>query len=323
MRILVIGGTGSFSHRLTGLAAERGHDVTVITRGNRPLPQGVAAIVAERAALRSHAARLADLAPEVVVDSICFDPARAEDLVALFPSARRVVFISSVDVYGEDVGGMPVTEEREPNPVTAYAKGKAACERVVLEGLGARATVIRPSHILGRTFLTTSLWSRSPYLVDRIRKGKPIPAIDGGRNLMTPVWSVDIANWVLATVDRASADGEIFNAVGAETVTQRDYYEAIARILGVELRIVAVPSQVFRLHVESPSQFNWHRPYSNAKAVARLGYAPQATLRSMMEETVRHMLEHGLVRDCAGEPRDDALVEMLLRHEVELGAMLG
>jgi nucleoside-diphosphate-sugar epimerase len=190
--------------------------------------------------------------------------------------------ISSVDVYGEDVGAMPVTEERAPQPVTAYAKGKAACERVVLDGLGARATVIRPSHILGRTFLTTSLWGRSPYVVDRLRKGKPIPAIDGGRNLMTPVHALDIAHWVLATFEKREADGEIFNAVGGETVTQRDYYECIARILGVEARIVAVPSPVFRHHVESPSQFNWHRPYSCAKAVARLGYRQAATLRLMM-----------------------------------------
>jgi len=177
--------------------------------------------------------------------------------------------------------------------------------------------------MLGRTYLTTSLWSRSPYLVDRIRKGKPIPAIDGGRNLMTPVWSVDVANWILATLDRDAADGEVFNAVGAETVTQREYYETIARILGVELRIVAVPSQVFRRYVEAPSQFNWHRPYSNAKAVSRLEYRPVGSLRSMMEETVHHMLEQGLVRDCAGEPRDDALVELLLRHETELGVALG
>lgn len=42
----------------------------------------------------------------------------------------------------------------------------------------------------------------------------------------------------------------------------------------------------------------------------------------MMEETVRHMLEHGLVKDCAGDPFDDALAAALLRHEDELGALL-
>ncbi len=230
--------------------------------------------------------------------------------------------MSTVDVYGEDVGAMPVTEEREPAPVTPYARGKAECERVVREGLGARATIVRPSHILGRGFLTTSLWSRSPYLVDRIIKGKPIPAIDGGRNVMTPVHAADIASWILRTFDDAAADGETFNTVGAEIVTQLDYYRAVAAVLGKELEVVAVPSQVFRRHVREPSQFNWHRPYSNAKAVARLGHRPAATLRSMMEETVRHMLDHGLVRDCAGHPVDDELVALARRHAAELGTLL-
>jgi nucleoside-diphosphate-sugar epimerase len=134
----------------------------------------------ERAALRARRAEFEQFEPDVVVDSICFEPARAEDLVALFSAARRVVLISTADVYGEDVGCAPVTEARTPEPVSAYARAKPACERVVLEGLGSRATVFRPSHILGRTFLTASLWGRSAHLVDRIRRGLLVPAIDGG-----------------------------------------------------------------------------------------------------------------------------------------------
>jgi nucleoside-diphosphate-sugar epimerase len=182
--------------------------------------------------------------------------------------------------------------------------------------------VIRPSHILGRGFLTTSLWSRSPYLVDRIMKGKPVPAIDGGRNLMTPVYAVDIASWVMRTFESPVAGGEIFNAVGAETVTQLDYYRAIAAIVGRELEVVAIPSIVFKRHVREPSQFNFHRPYSNAKAVSRLDHRPVGTLRSMLEETVAHMLEHGLVKDCAENPIDDELVALARRHEAELGTLL-
>ena len=324
MRVLLIGGTGSMSSRIAELAVQGGHDVMVATRGRRSFIEQlpVRMLQLERAELRAHAGELADFAPEAVVDSICFEPARAEDLVALFPEARRVALVSSVDVYGEEVGAMPVTEERPVAPVTAYAKGKAESERVVLAGLGKRATVFRPSHMLGRGFLTTSLWSRSNYLVDRLRKGKPIPAIDGGRNLMTPVYALDVARWVVASFDDPAADGETFNAVGAETVTQRAYYECIADILGVDARLVAVPSQVFRRHIAAPSQFNVHRPYSAAKVVARLGHRHAGTLRLMLEETVRHMLAHGLVKDCADDPFDDALVTALLRHEDELGVLL-
>jgi nucleoside-diphosphate-sugar epimerase len=289
----------------------------------RPLAAGLNARLfrAERRALREHAAELARFAPDVVVDSICFSAADAEDLVALFPDVRRLVLISTVDVYGEDVGGMPVSEEREPQPVTGYAKGKVAAEKVVLAGLGPRATVFRPSHILGRGFLTTSLWGRTPYLVSRLQHGKAIPAIDGGRNLLTPVHSVDAAEWVVRSFQNAAADGQIFNACGGETITQRRYYECIAKVLDAKLSLMPVPSQIFKRYFDAPSQFNWHRPYSCAKAVARLGYAPLGTPELMLAETVQHMLAQGLVRDCMEQPFDDALIELLERHANEIGQL--
>lgn len=329
MRVLLIGGSGSFSTRVAEKALERGHDVMVYARGRRPLApsltghgRSVQLFRAERRALREHAAELARFAPEVVVDSICFSAADAEDLVALFPAVRRLVMISTVDVYGEDIGAAPVTEERSPQPVTGYAQGKAAAERVILNGLGERATVIRPSHILGRGFLTTSLWGRTPYLVSRLQHGKPIPAIDGGRNILTPVHSVDAAEWVVRSFESAAADGQIFNAVGGEMITQKRYYECVAQALGVPLTLLPVPSQIFKRYFDAPSQFNWHRPYSCAKATARLGYAPLGTPEIMLAETVQHMLSHGLVRDCMEQPFDDALVELLQRHASELGALL-
>jgi nucleoside-diphosphate-sugar epimerase len=323
MRVLLIGGTGSFSTRVTEKAIERGHEVLVYSRGLRPLAPGLRARLfrAERHALRQHEAELAQFAPDVVVDSICFSASDAEDLVALFPNVRRLVLISTVDVYGEDVGNAPITEQREPQPVTGYAKGKVAAERVVLEGLGERATVFRPSHILGRGFLTTSLWGRTPYLVSRLQQGKVVPAIDGGRNLLTPVYAVDAAEWVVRSFADPAADGEIFNAVGGEIITMKRYYECVAQVLQAKLQLLPVPSQLFKRYFEAPSQFNWHRPYSCAKAVSCFGYAPIGTPEVMLGETVQHMLAHGLVRDCSEQPFDDALVELLARQTSELGAL--
>jgi len=324
MRVLMIGGTGAFSGRITERVVRAGHDVVLYNRGQRPQPNGLElpAIVGERRELRAHLHEIAAFNPEVVVDSICYLPAEAEDLVALFPQAKRIVFISSVDVYGEEIGGAPVTEDRVPTPVTDYGKGKLACEQLLLSSLAEVVTIFRPSHILGRGFLTTSLWGRSPYLVDRIRRGKCVPAIDGGRNLMTPVYAGDIAEWVVRAFDNAAAGGQVFNAVGGEIICQKRYYQAIAEALGVELRLVAVPSHIFRQHLASPPQFNWHRPYSCQKAVRLLGYAPQYTPEMMLRETVEYMIAHDMVRDCDEQPFDDQLVALLRRHETELAALL-
>jgi hypothetical protein len=120
---------------------------------------------------------------------------------------------------------------------------------------------------------------------------------------------------------KPAADGQVFNAVGGEIITQRRYYECIAHALGATLRLVAVPSQVFKRHFDAPAHFNWHRPYSCDKAARTFGYAPLGTPEVMLVETGRFMLDHGLVRDAAEQPIDDALVELLGRHEAELGAL--
>ena len=323
MRLLIIGGTGAFSGRITERAVAMGHEVVLANRGQRPLPPelDVPVIHCDRDNLAAQADEFAAFAPEAVVDSICFRPEQAQALVDLFPT-QRIAVISTVDVYGEDIGAMPVTEERPPAPVSDYGKGKLAAEELLFDALGERLTVFRPSHILGRGFLTTSLWSRTPFLVDRIRKGKPIPAIDGGRNLMTPVYSGDIAEWVQRALETPAAAGQAFNAVGPEIIPQLRYYQAVAQALETELHIVSVPSHVFRRYLSSPPQFNWHRPYSCQKAVEILGYAPQFSPEDMIHETVEYMVAHGLDRDCDEDPFNDRLVELLLRHEKELGKLL-
>ncbi|HHX41455.1 MAG TPA: 3-beta hydroxysteroid dehydrogenase, partial [Armatimonadetes bacterium] len=57
MRVLIIGGTGAFSGRVTERVVAAGHEVMLYNRGQRPLPDGVAVPVirGERSALRDHA----------------------------------------------------------------------------------------------------------------------------------------------------------------------------------------------------------------------------------------------------------------------------
>ena len=45
MEICLVGGSGIISTSVTKLLLARGHSVTCVTRGNRPLPDGVEPIV--------------------------------------------------------------------------------------------------------------------------------------------------------------------------------------------------------------------------------------------------------------------------------------
>ena len=272
MRLLIIGGTGHFSGRITERAVAQGHEVVLYNRGRRPQPQGITVPVihGERDELRAHTDEIATFAPQAVVDSICFQPDQAQVLVDLFAQVQRIVFISSVDAYGEDLGAAPVAETRDPAPVSDYGKGKLAAEKLLLNALGERLTVFRPSHILGRGFLTTSLWSRTPFLVDRIRKNRPVPAIDGGRNLMTPVYGGDIAEWVLRALETPAAGGQVFNAVGPEIIPQLRYYQAIAQTLETELHVVSVPYSQVPPEPARPSQLSSAQSVSRSQSLSPL-----------------------------------------------------
>ena len=48
MKLLIIGGSGLISGHIARVAMEAGHEVWAITRGQRPVDEGVHALVADR-----------------------------------------------------------------------------------------------------------------------------------------------------------------------------------------------------------------------------------------------------------------------------------
>ena len=77
MKLLILGGSGFVSGRLAQIATAQGHEVWCVTRGNRPIPEGVHALTCDahdptalRAALAS-----AQLQWDAALDCICRDAA--------------------------------------------------------------------------------------------------------------------------------------------------------------------------------------------------------------------------------------------------------
>ena len=100
-RILIIGGSGHVSGAVTRAALADDHEVTIITRGQKPLPEGVTALTADRkdtAAMR--AVLPEDVVWDLVVDCIGYEPEDARQDVELFADrARQFVFISTDFVF--------------------------------------------------------------------------------------------------------------------------------------------------------------------------------------------------------------------------------
>src|SRR5689334_146574 len=119
MQILVIGGTGFIGSYLVRQLIAGGHTVAVLHRQQSlaSLPAEVNKICGDRHDLSSLADEFKQLAPDIVIDLICYTEAEAAGLMQAFSRvARRVVVASSQDVY-RAYGGL-LGLERDPPAVT-------------------------------------------------------------------------------------------------------------------------------------------------------------------------------------------------------------
>ncbi len=103
MKVLIIGGTGLISTPLTRFLLERGDDVTLYNRGQRPsrLDRQVPTIVGDRRDFAAFEAQLAQAGPfDCVIDMICYRPDEAEsDVRACRGRTGHLIVCSTVDVY--------------------------------------------------------------------------------------------------------------------------------------------------------------------------------------------------------------------------------
>ena len=154
MRLLILGGTVFLGRALTDAFLAAGHDVTHFNRGRSAPPDPrVRTIQGDRTVEADLARARGDW--EAVVDVACYLPQVAQKAVAAFAGVPRYVFISTISVYkGPRFDeGAPLLDPPLPWPdalaMEHYGGLKAACEKVVLDAFGARATIVRPGLIVG------------------------------------------------------------------------------------------------------------------------------------------------------------------------------
>ncbi|MBS0320653.1 MAG: NAD-dependent epimerase/dehydratase family protein [Proteobacteria bacterium] len=160
MNLLLLGGTRFVGRHVAELATRRGHAVTTFTRGREAAsPHAVRALTGDRdPRIGAGLAALAGHPFDAVVDLSGYVPrVVGASAAALADRVRRYLFVSSVSVYADlsypdaDESAPlatladPATEDVLPN----YGGLKAACEAVVRDACGSRATIVRPGLIVG------------------------------------------------------------------------------------------------------------------------------------------------------------------------------
>jgi nucleoside-diphosphate-sugar epimerase len=251
MKILFIGGTGIISTACTALAAERGLDLTLLTRGKHAgsIPRGVR-ILTEDINSPSLPAKLANEHFDVVVDWIAFTPADIERDISLFRGrTRQFIFISSASAYQKPALDYLITESTPlANPHWDYSRNKIACEELLMKAYrdeGFPITIVRPSLTYGETLipLVMNSWAEMSYTaVDRMVRGEKVIVPGDGSSLWVITHNTDFAKGFVGVLGHQQAIGHAFHITSDEVLTWNQLYQIVAAAAGVEPKLVHIPS---------------------------------------------------------------------------------
>lgn len=230
LKLLFLGGTGFIGPHQVRYALDRGHEVTIFNRGRK---SGLFGDEVEELIGNRDTAVDQGLDPlrgarqwDAVIDNSGYVPRHVRDSAELLKGrVRRYLYISTVAVYDFSKGPRfpedgPLAPFDDPTveEVTweTYGPLKAECDRIVRKQLGATATVVRPTYIVGPGDTT----DRFTYWVDRIHRGGDVLAPSDPDRVIQWVDVRDLCPWVIELVERDVAG--TFNAAGPASDVTRE-----------------------------------------------------------------------------------------------------
>lgn len=317
MRVLVMGGSRFIGLHVVHQLIERGHQVTVLNRGNNNenLPQGVDILVADRKDKGSLRAALANHCFDAVIDMCAYTLSDTQILLDILPSHIRFIHCSTGSVYKDTVKA-PITEDY---PIGgdgiegSYGTDKYHIEAFLFEKYekeGFPMTLIRPGYVYG----PDNYLYRERRFFERLEKGRPILIPGRGETLTQCVYVKDLAKIFAICLEKPVSIGQAYNMMQLESYTLKGYMEAIFTAAGKRTQVVTFEPERMGYTVSDMTKvfpFRWidNTVRSIAKAQRDLDFAP-TSLEEGMAETYQWWLEHGAWYEENLEIEDDILAKL-------------
>ncbi len=253
MKVLVLGGTGVISREIVKRLIEERHEVAVYNRGSRSLALGqdIRQIVGDRLDRVAFESSMRNESFDAVIDMVCFNEADARSTIAAFgDSGAQIVVCSSVAAYKRPYKSIPTVESAEElfeDPIFGYAFDKAEVERylnTMIRDRNLPITMIRPSLTFGPGAANMGVLRQNYGIIDRIRKGKPLVMFGDGSTPFSFTFTPDLAKAFVGVLGKAKAYGEVYHACSEERCRWEDLYLEFGRVLGKEVNIVHIPSEL-------------------------------------------------------------------------------
>lgn len=316
MHILVIGGTGHIGSYLVPQLVEAGHDLTVITRGQRqpyhphPAWSQVRTVQIDRTAAEADGSfgfAIRDLNPDAVMDMLCFTLESARQLVeALRGRVQLFAHCGTIWVRGWGVE-VPAREDHPRNPLTQYGVRKNQIEAYLLgeaRRTGFPAVALHPGHIVGPGWDPVGpTGCHDNQAIGRCIRGEEVVLPNLGLETLHHVHAADVAQAFANTlVHWRAAIGEGFFIVSPNALTLRGFAEGLAGRFGREanLRFAPIDAWIETVPPEWREEAMAHLTHCSncaiAKAQAQIGFQPRYTSLDAVEESVRWLVDHGKIQ---------------------------
>ena len=142
-------------------------------------------------------------------------------LATAIPPTARIIFASSISVYGKRLAQIPADEGTATRPDTPYAKTKLQAEKIIAS---------KPDHVILRIGPMYGPGFEEYFKVLRMLKEGSMRVLGSGNNHVPFVHAEDVAQAIRAAI----SDGRGVYVLVGECLTQNEVYEIAAKELGVE-----------------------------------------------------------------------------------------
>lgn len=265
MAILITGANGFVGQALCRLLIERDFDTRGAVRSeSAPLPPGVEKIVVGSMdgqtdwsqALQGidiviHLAARVHVMHEKSSDPLSefrkVNVAGTEKLAksAAAAGARRLVYVSSIKVNGEETRGRPpFSETDEPDPQDPYGISKREAEQALQKisvETGLEVVIVRPPLVYG-----PGVGGNFARMLGWIKKGIPLP-LGSVKNRRSMVYVENLADALILCAIRPEAANETFLVSDTEAVSTPELIRKLSEKMGIESAILAFPLPLLRL----------------------------------------------------------------------------
>ena len=268
LRILILGGTGFIGPHMVSYAVERGHRVSIFTRGQREidLPESVERLQGDRN--DDHDA-LEGRVWDVVLDNNAQDYRWVQKSTELLAGvAQQYVFVSSISAYAlqgfgwdrasevmfeplvdEDYHRIETPQGWKDGDDAPYGLMKTLSENIVHAAFPGRATVVRPGLIAGPGDMT----DRFTYWPVRLDEGGRVLAPGNPDHANQVIDQRDLTEWIVRLAESRTVGD--FNATGpAERMSMGSMLDKIGRATETPHELTWIPESFLEGRGVSPWQ---------------------------------------------------------------------